>query len=220
MEVSVIPQTATLRLEMLLELLQTHQQTCELHAEASQFLEDGGQPRQVKVTMLLLVERGQLRTCQICDRQSGEVLLTGSQALARCRQWGTLAWQVWPAAALATVPLPRANRPEEGLHGAFSPTAVAWGHWRDRPPPRWVHRPSQEQLAMLPHRQRQVLISVNGQRSFTDLSQLLQCAPEQLTTLLDELEARGLITSTEHRSSNEKPAWVSPAPRFRLNGTR
>ncbi|MBO0778524.1 MAG: hypothetical protein J2P37_06805 [Ktedonobacteraceae bacterium] len=195
MDVSTIPQTLTLPLQTLLELLQARKQTCALRSEATSLQHAGDLSRQGKVTVLLLIERGQLHTCQMCDHQSGKVLLTGSHVLARCRQWGTLTWQVWPVAALATVPLPRAHRPEEGLHGACSPAGAVWGRWSDRPPPRWVHRPSQEQLASLSHRQRQVLISVDGRRSLSDLSQLLQCAPEQLITLLDELEARGLLTS-------------------------
>ncbi|MBO0783606.1 MAG: hypothetical protein J2P37_32750 [Ktedonobacteraceae bacterium] len=195
MDVRAVPQTSTLRLETLLEILQAHQQTCELRAEVPHLPEPGSLSQRESVTILLLIERGQLHTCQICDHQSGKVLLTGSQALARCQQWGVSVWQVWPASALTTLPLPRASRQEEGLYGTFFPSAAVWGIWSSRPPPRWVHRPSQEQLAFLSHRQRQVLLSVDGRRSLRDVGQLLQCAPEQLITLLDELEARGLITS-------------------------
>src|SRR5712692_8877994 len=91
-----------LKLDMLLRVLQSHQQTCELWAEvpAGMITATGNKLGRGKIQSLcqaeLIVEQGVVRTCLIRDRKTGQMLFQGKTAFDQLTQCGELSWSVQP----------------------------------------------------------------------------------------------------------------------------
>lgn len=192
-------QEYALTLEMLLRVLNAHRQTCEVRAEVSAAIiaaaegKSGRGKEHAICVVELLVEQGQVRSCLVRDRQGGRVLVEGAKALTLSQQCGELFWRVRPKSQLASQ---RLRLGSEGNHEGTAPpqrsTQQDWFQW---PPPRWVRQIEREQFAALPYKLRQVLLLVDGRRGVAELNRILPSySPDQLVTLLGQLEAWGLIT--------------------------
>jgi hypothetical protein len=181
----------TLKLEMLLFVLRSHQQTCELWAEIPPgLISTGGRNRekiQVPCQIELSVVRGEIHGCLIRDKQQGQMLLTGKNAFEQIQQCGLLSWSILPEHVSASQ-LPIHSQTESSVHERGET-------WFQRPPPRVVGRIAQETMGAFSGRHRQVLMTLNGYRGIGELSSLLNCPPDHLIDILNELEAKGLITS-------------------------
>jgi hypothetical protein len=192
-------QEYALTLEMLLRVLNAHRQTCEVRAEVSAAIiaaaegKSGRGKAHAVYVVELLVEQGQVRSCLVRHRQSGGVLVEGAKALSLSQQCGELFWRVRPRSQF-TSPLLRPGL--EGSHGgAVLVQRSAQQDRFQRSPPRWVRQIEREQFAALPYKLRQVLLLVDGRRGVAELNRILPSySPDQLVTLLGQLEAWGLIT--------------------------
>ena len=188
-----------LKLEMLLFILRTHQQTCELRAmiPADMLPLSMSRSSREKIShpckAMLIVVQGQVQLCIIRDTQDAQMLFEGKQALARLEHCKELSWVVQPMHTdFAQLPFHR-NHHDRG-EAVRALQQADQEQWFLRPPPRLVKTLEKREIDDLPHKHRQVLLLVNGQRGISDLCRVLACSPEQLTTIFHDLETRGLIT--------------------------
>lgn len=191
-----------LKLKMLLFILQTHQQTCELWATipagtlpvlASKVSREKV-PHPCKVE--LAVVQGQVHACRIYDAQRLHVMFEGKQALDRLEHCKELSWMVLPQHThFSRHPFHWSH--QEGNEVALLPQHSAQKQWLLCPPPRLAGVLEKRQIEHLPHKHRQVLLLVNGQRGMNDLCRMLTCSPDLLMTVFHDLEAQNLITFSD-----------------------
>lgn len=180
-----------LKLDMLLRVLQSHQQTCELWAGvpagsiAAATSKLSGGKIQTACQAELSVVQGEVCTCLIRDQKTELILLEGQSAFDHLRLCGELCWSVQPR-PVSSPQLSLSSAVEEGPDDGQD-------LWLQRVPPHRVAHIEQGQVDVLPRRHRQVLNLVDGQRRMHEICRMLHCSFEQLTVILDDLEARHLI---------------------------
>jgi hypothetical protein len=173
-----------LPLALLLQILEAHGQTCQLWTEVP--------PGQLSLQGTLhttcqaevVVVQGKVHTCLLRERESGQVLQEGRNALEQLSRCGQLQWNVRPDGASS-----RVTRPSHLLLTAVPEE----GHWVQRPPPQHVEPLTPRQLETLARKHRQVLLLANGQRDVETLARMTHCSPEHVETILDDLVAWHLI---------------------------
>jgi len=188
--------THVLKLDMLLLVLQSHQQTCRLQTEvpagiiatATHRLGKGKihAPCQAE----LVVVQGQVQSCFIREQQKGQIMFQEQIAFELLQQCGVLRWSMLREpdilAQLALSPNIEEN-PDDGQTEKAQPLY-----------PRRAVYLEQEQLATFPRKYRQVLNLVNGQREINELCQLLHWSREQLMEILADLAANRLIKLSDY----------------------
>jgi len=201
-----------LKLEMLLAVLQTHQQTCVLWAAipAGTLPAVGTRFGKGKIPIPcqaeLVVVQGRVSTCLIRAAQNRQVILEGKSALDCLEHCGELCWMVQPEQPIHPSHL-FGSRSQDGWHAGLSPPSpTPYERWAEKPPSRINVRLDSKQVEDLPHRHRQVLLLVNGRRGIADVCRILNCSFEQLTAVLEDLEARHLITFSDP-SGGSKRIW-------------
>jgi hypothetical protein len=195
-----------LRLEMLLAVLHTHQQTCVLWATipaatlpaAGMRFGKGKIP--VPCQAELVVVQGRVSTCLIRASQSRQVILEGKSALDCLEHCGELCWMVQPEQPIHPSHF-WGSCSQDGWHAGLSPPPpTPYERWAEKPPPRIAVHLDSKQVENLP----QVLLLVNGQRGIDDVRRMLNCSFEQLSAVLDDLEARHLITFSGPSDGRER----------------
>ncbi|HZR42816.1 MAG TPA: hypothetical protein VFB12_22040 [Ktedonobacteraceae bacterium] len=181
-------------LDLLLAMLHAnHLQQCQLQAQIQVAGKDpSGRRKHLSCSVTLLVQQGQVQTCQILH--AGKVLFEGEEALKRSRHAGTCSWKV--AAQLEEIsPLAFPSHSRQVRDGSEPGERKSQPDWLLGPPPRQISQLSPKQLARLPRKHRQVYLLVDGQRSVSQISSLLQCDDiGHVLSLLTELENWHLIT--------------------------
>jgi hypothetical protein len=176
--------TYSLPLALLLQILEAHGQTCTLWAEVPPGQLPAYSPLHTTCQAEVVVMQGNVHTCLLRERESGQVLQEGRNAFEQLSHCGQLQWSVRPDGAAS-----RATRSSR-----LSLTSVSEeGRWVHRPPPQRVEPLTPRQLETLARKHRQVLLLANGQRDVETLARMTHCSPEQLETILDDLAAWHLI---------------------------
>jgi hypothetical protein len=185
-----------LKLDMLLLVLQSHQQTYRLQAEvpagvmatATHRLGQGRIP--VPCQAELVVVQGQVQSCFIREQQKGHILFHEQIAFELLQRCGVLRWSMLRESdileQLALSPNIKKN-PDDGQTEKAQPLY-----------PRRAVYVEQEQLATLPRKYRQVLSLVNGQREINELCELLHRSREQIIEILTVLAANRLIKMSNY----------------------
>jgi hypothetical protein len=193
--------THVLKLEMLLFVLQSRRQTCRLWAPIPTRIMTATMSKLGKGNIQtpglaeLLVREGQLQSCLIRDQRSSQTLFAGQMALELLQLCGVLSWYVQPEleAVLPLSPSPTVvNKPDDG------PGEEAY------PPPRQAVHLTQQQIASLPRKHRQVFQLVNGRKGIEELCFLLHCTREQLLDILTDLAAKQLISWSDTSETERK----------------
>lgn len=126
----------------------------------------------------LLIERGQVSSCELRNEQ-GDRLLTGAAAMNVLEHSGRLRWQI---VSSAPFPPPQAAQPEVE-QSRWRPVRTALGKNMLRDP-----------AAQLPRDSRRLLVLLNGQHTVEDLYRLLGPPGfEDLQQMLRSLKDSGLI---------------------------
>lgn len=188
-------QQYALTLDLLLHILQSHQQTQQVWALVpAEVLPTpalkGRATRGTLCRVSLDVSQGQVLSCMIRDQQE-RVLLEGPKALACVRSCEQVVWtvQIQPSASGLSVA-------EEGANGLPSSVTSLAGPmpWSARPPPRLAQALDARLLEAVSRKQRRLLLLINGERSAADLGTMLGMQRVVVESTLHELEALGLIT--------------------------
>jgi hypothetical protein len=184
-----------LKLDMLLLILQSHQQTCRLRAEVPAGIMATATHRlgkgkiQAHCQAELVVVQGQVQSCFIRERQKGQLMFQEQVAFELLQQCGVLRWSMLREPdILAQLAL--------SLNVEESPD----NRQTEKAQPLYPRRAAyleQGQLANLPRKYRQVLNLVNGQREINELCHLLHCSRKQLMEILVDLAANRLIKMSD-----------------------
>ena len=144
------------------------------------------------------LENGLVRSCVLLDKANGRVVLRDEEALQWLTARGKLEWHMEEEDVPPPTPPPRLLPPgnEPGR---------ADGYAAETPPP----APGSKQLRMVPQRalignvvsaevfasreHRQVFALIDGQRTVEEIAQLLHRPAEFIISILQDLQARGLI---------------------------
>jgi hypothetical protein len=188
-----------LKLDMLLLILQSHQQTCRLQAEVPAGIMATATHRlgkgkiHARCQAELVVVQGQVQSCFIREQQKGQIMFQEQIAFELLLQCGVLRWSmlrepdILAQLALSLTIEENPDRQTEEEQPLYPRQAVYL---------------AQEQLATLPRKYRQVLNLVNGQREINELCQLLHCSREQLMEILADLAANHLIKLSDYDSDS------------------
>ena len=187
-------QQYALTLDLLLHILQSHQQTHQVWALVPAEVLPALKGRATRGTLCrvsLDVSQGQVVSCVIRDQQD-RVLLEGPKALACVRSCEQVVWtvQTLPSASGLSVTDGGAHRLPSSVTSPASPMP-----WSARPPPVLVQALDARLLEAVSRSQRRLLLLINGKRSITELGAMLGMQRALVESTLRELEALGLIIS-------------------------
>ena len=192
-------QTYYLKLDILLTILQANRQTGKIQAQVSPAilataLKQGKSGRgrgNVPCTIELTLVNGQVTTAFIQDR-NGQMLAQREEALDVSRKCGELSWVVRSAYPQVQSLSPTKNfavdPAMEGIERSPAPARRSASA-----PPQLTRLLTQQEMERLPRRYRQVILLIDGKRGVGDLSRMLNCPPDQLVYILNELAANRLI---------------------------
>ncbi|QBD76112.1 hypothetical protein EPA93_08855 [Ktedonosporobacter rubrisoli] len=189
-------QGTLLTLDMVLLVLRANRQTCQVRAEVSlaQLATAMGKRKaergkeHVMGLIELRLQDGQVATAFVYD-PAGQTLAAGESALGVARRCGVLSWIVRPLPSTDKLPAPlppgepREGRKEEQSFSSQRPPAF---------PPRRTNL-AYNGIDTLPRKHRQVLLLIDGKRGMDELCRILNCTPDQLNAICEDLRAWQLI---------------------------
>ncbi len=182
--------TYHLSLPLLLRVLQAHQQNgmllAVIPAETITFSGEKSDIIAGSARAELVVVKGMVTSCFIRDLHTGYLVLAGHLAFAVLARYEQLSWIVQPESYSSSTPPQHHADMQPGPHQPDE-------RWSQRLAPRLRQPLGADAVETFSHRDRQLLLLVNGARHVPDFCRLLHCSPEQVCSTLDAFEKEGWI---------------------------